>query len=227
MVDDSWDWQSHDPRGLLHLLHDNFWVSEGAHITIDPQGLIIRADYVEARKLNMTEIPVPFLKVDGNFTIKRKSLRSLKNSPREVTGSFDVSDNQLTSLAHGPTVVGEHYMCSYNRLTNLVGAPKHVSGYFEVLKNPLESLEGLPQGISYFTVSNNSDKTLPLLRSLSVQGRVAVTQREEDKKWGMTLYDITLNEILNDPRWHGKGKSGMLNCALELKKAGYEGNARW
>ena len=222
MVNDSDDWQSHDPKGWLRLLHDNFWVSTDAHITIDPQGLIIRADYVKARKLNMTEIPVPFLKVDGNFYVKNKSLRSLKNCPQEVTGSFDVIDNQLTSLAHGPRVVGKHYQCSYNRLTNLVGAPAHVSGYFEVLRNPLESLEGLPLGISYFVVSNNEHKTLPLLRSLSVQGRVAVAKSMEENLW-----DVTLNEILNDPRWHGKGKLGMLNCSLELKKAGYAGNARW
>jgi hypothetical protein len=86
----------------------------------------------------------------------------------------------------------------------------------------LTSLEGLPSGITYCTLSNNESQDLPLLRCLTVQGKVAITDAGDSNFW-----DKTLTDILNDARWMGKGKQGMLNCALELKKAGYTGNAKW
>lgn len=214
------DWWDRDTKGWLDLLHRDFWIIDSREITVDPQGLIIRAEHVENRNTNLREIPVPFLRVYGNFKVSAK-LTSLENSPREVTGSFDVSDNQLTSLVGGPTTVGVDYLCMYNKLENLVGAPDHVSRYMHVHQNPLTSLQALPDGIGYFTVTNSVQKDLPLLRCLTVQGRVAVVDPQK------IHWDEQLTDIMNDPQWHGKGKQGMLNCALALKKAGYQGNARW
>lgn len=219
MVDDSWDWRAHDPQGWLDVFHEYFWITHGGNITVDPQGLIIEG-HVDSRR-RMYHIPMPILKVDGNFTIADNKLMSLDNAPQEVTGSFQVPYNELKSLKGGPIKVGQDYDCSHNSLTDLTHAPVHVPRYFHAHLCPLESLEGLPQGMTYCTLSNNEQRDVPLLRCLTVQGKVAITNGTT------TAFDKELNAIMNDSRWHGKGKSGVLNCALELKKAGYGGNARW
>jgi hypothetical protein len=210
-----------DRKQLLDILHDNFWVTGSSRIDIHAQGLIIEG-HVECRRTIMSQIPVPFLKVRGDFRITAKKLESLVNAPQEVSGDFDVKGNWLTTLKSGPKKVGGNYNCSFNRLTSFEGAPDHVPGYLESHENPLESLEGLPSGISYLLISNNVDRTLPLLRCLTVQGGVGVF-----KKLANFSYDSTLNMILNDPRWAHKGKSHILLLANELKRAGYEGNAVW
>lgn len=210
-----------DKSDWLDLLHDNFWVN--AHnMTIHDQGLIVHG-HVECRRARMPHIPVPFLKVHGDFTISSKQLESLVNAPQEVGGDFRVAGNLLTTLNMGPKKVGGNYNCSHNQLTDFAGAPDHVPGYFEAHANPLESLVGFPAGISFLIINNNPDRTLPLLRCLTVQGGVSVFKGES-----VTVgLDVKLNAILNDERWAHKGKSHILNLALALKQAGYEGNAKW
>lgn len=215
---------TNDPHGWLDILYENFWIKNEHEVIIDPQGLIIKASEVEVRLggESINEIPVPFLEVTGDFICSNVGLTTLKNAPKRVSGHFHVQGNKLQSLEHGPYHVGNQYCCHNNQLTNLTGAPKHSVLYLEAINNPLTSLEGLPPNIQLLILSNNATMDLPLLRCLTVQARVAVAKYNQDRDW-----DQKLNDILNDVRWAGQGKAGVLNCALELKKAGYGGNARW
>ena len=117
----------------------------------------------------ITELPVQFGKVTGNFSINNCSnLKSLKGSPRSVGGNFDCRScmlesldgapeevggffhcgyNVLTSLEGGPKEVGKSYICAYNRLSNLKGSPEFIRGEFRADGMDLDSLIGAPKTI--------------------------------------------------------------------------------
>lgn len=131
-----------------------------------------------------------------------------------VNGNFICPRRQLESLVGSPSHV-RNFICYDNKLTNLVGAPKEVDQNFYGSGNPLTSLEGCPEHIGG-KIFLQWSPMLPLLRCLVAQQ-------------GCDLYEAPpgVQDILNDPRWIGKGKKGSLMCAAALIKAGYEGNAKW
>ena len=120
-------------------------------------------------KIGISEIPLKFGKVSGNFNCSGNKLESLEGSPekvggyfvcsenkltslsgapREVNGHFSCHDNQLKSLSGAPREVGKHFFCSDNQLTSLEGAPREVGGDFDCYGNKLTSLEGISKYIS-------------------------------------------------------------------------------
>jgi hypothetical protein len=68
--------------------------------------------------MNLTEIPVKFYKINGNFSC---------------------SYNNLTSLKFRPEIVNGNFYCSFNKLTSLEFCPKEVKGFFYCYNNPLKS----------------------------------------------------------------------------------------
>ena len=93
---------------------------------------------------NLTEIPIKFNIVQGNFHCSDNQLTSLKNSPKEVKGNFTCSDNQLTSLKYSPKIV-KGFFCSFNKLTSLKYLPKVVQGHFSCSENKLTSFKYAPK----------------------------------------------------------------------------------
>lgn len=129
-----------------------------------------------------------------------------------VGGDFFCEYNQLQILTGVPHTVQGNFHCEHNQLTSLQGAPNHVGGGFIAFDNNLLSLDGLPSHIGGAFQLNWNDK-LPLLRCLALNHVMLV--RAPD----------VVSQIMN--KYMGQGKTVMLNCALELKQAGYEGNAKW
>lgn len=105
----------------------------------------------------LTELPLTFNKVDGDFQCHDNLLTTLKGSPVYVTGVFDCESNKLTSLEYSPTHVGETFTCSRNKLTTLMGAPSIVYGYFDCSHNKLSNLIGCPQ----MTITSDNIDELP------------------------------------------------------------------
>ena len=66
----------------------------------------------------LTELPLTFNKVSGNFDCDYNRLTSLKGCPRWVGGYFDCNNNKLTSLEFSPDYVGGDFYCKYNDLTD-------------------------------------------------------------------------------------------------------------
>lgn len=150
--------------------------------------------------------------VDGSFYCTNSKLTSLKGAPKRVGGTFNCYNNRLKTLKGAPVHVGDDFWCGYNQLTSLLGAPDHVGGSVYAEGNPLKSLEGAPTHVRLiFEVT--WDPALPLLRSLAYsQARVSGAPAQ-------------VEQIIS--KYAGQGKAAALNCALELKQAGFEGNARW
>jgi hypothetical protein len=133
----------------------------------------------------------------------------------EISHSFFAANMGLRTLQNSPRKVGGAFAVNHNQLSSLQGAPEHVGSYMVISHNPkLNSLEHLPshiQGILHLDYTWD----IPLLRTLVAQAGV------DFGKWAPE----PVIQILN--KYAGGGKKVMLNCALELKKAGHAENARW
>jgi hypothetical protein len=111
-------------------------------LDIDDHGLVsVRGDVMLVK--NVSELPVRFSTVTGNFSCAKRGLTSLEGAPREVGKTFD---------------------CKQNQLSTLVGGPDKVDVYNAVL-NPLTNLDGLASEIRDH-VQFSYDENLPLLRTL-------------------------------------------------------------
>jgi hypothetical protein len=102
----------------------------------------------------LTEIPVKFGRVMGDFRCGWNNLTTLKNCPDYVDGLFVCAHNKLTSLQYCPTSVNT-FSCYNNQLTSLEFAPTSVSGSFECYNNQLTSLEFSPTSVNTFSCYNN------------------------------------------------------------------------
>ena len=79
-------------------------------------GTIDVAEDVYISYKGLTELPLRFNKVSGNFDCSNNNLTSLKGSPRWIGGYFNCINNKLTSLDLSPEFVGTDFYCRYNDL---------------------------------------------------------------------------------------------------------------
>ena len=131
----------------------NYHVNEDG--TVDVDGTVV----IYNKKI--TQIPINFGVVGGDFFIKDTFITSLKGAPRIVGGDFVCSDNHLVSLIGGPQEVGGYYNCVNNHLVTLEGAPKIIKKDFQCYVNQLRTLEGAPDEVhGEFFAYENALRTL-------------------------------------------------------------------
>jgi hypothetical protein len=151
--------------------------------------------------------------VDGNVNLIKK-ISKLPVQFGNVSSDFSCSGNQLTTLEGAPRSIGGGFSCSDNQLITLQGAPSSVGGGFNCYNNKLTTLEGAPISVGGgFHCSYNNN--MPLLRLLLIK---------DVKKISLQPKNDIVKNILN--KYLGQGRGGALQCAAELTKAGYKGNAR-
>ncbi len=105
--------------------------------TINSDGSIDVNGGVYLNNKGLTEIPLKFNRVSGDFDCEDNQLTSLIGSPSYVGGYFDCEDNQLTSLIGSPSYVGGSFSCGNNQLTSLKGSPIIIGGYSHFCNNPI------------------------------------------------------------------------------------------
>ena len=89
----------------------------------------------------LTELPLVFNKVTGDFYCYENRLTSLKGSPKWVGGSFHCGHNQLTDLKGSPKQVDGRFNCSGNEnLNNINGYTEKIYGLFYCNNTPLSSI---------------------------------------------------------------------------------------
>jgi hypothetical protein len=150
----------------IERLFDHFGITK---YTINADGTVDVDGDADLSGKGLTEIPIKFGVVKGNFYINNNNLLSLKNSPKVVTGEFNCSYNpklsslkygpknakdfdctvcDLKSLEHAPNEVIGKFNCSGNKkLTSLKDGPRIVKDYACYICN-LTSLEGAPNEVS-------------------------------------------------------------------------------
>jgi hypothetical protein len=95
--------------------------------TINPDGTIdVNGDVKLSSRLGfMTQLPVKFGKVSGDFICNVNKLTTLEGCPNYVEGDFRCEINDITSLEHCPKYVGGRFGCSNTTsLTTLKGIGK-------------------------------------------------------------------------------------------------------
>lgn len=158
-------------------------------------------------------MPVQFGTVSGDFEIQT-GLRpvSLVGSPHTVGGIFNIqNNNRIVDLQGGPQSVQRYVLGKGNRITSLGGIAAHVTEALVIHENSLHSLEHLPPDLPSLYVGYNEH--LPVLRSVMVSNAYFENAF------------VGLQRIVD--KYMGKGKSAVLNFALELKQNGYGSNAQW
>jgi hypothetical protein len=130
-------------------------------VNLDEQLVVDVDDVVSLTELGLTEIPIKFNNVTGDFDLWKNNLENLKGCPEKVGKDFVCSNNQLTSLEHCPKEVGENFYCSTNKLESLKGCPKKINMSFRCENNLLKSLEHCPEKVGgVFCCTKNQLETL-------------------------------------------------------------------
>ena len=86
--------------------------------TINDDGTIDVNGDVNLWIKGLTELPLVFNKVSGNFSCSYNRLTRLKGCPRWVGGDFYCDFNDLKSLKFSPDYVGGDFNCGMNPLTD-------------------------------------------------------------------------------------------------------------
>jgi len=114
--------------------------------TINDDGSIDVDENVYLSNRGLTELPLKFRKVSGEFYCSYNKLTSLSGSPREVGFRFSCRDNKLTSLEGSPREVGGYFSCDNNQLTSLEGISKYISGGIYFKNNQIRDVKGVKDG---------------------------------------------------------------------------------
>ena len=159
-------------RIIYHGISNNYTINPDGSIDVDGEfdnnvsfdpsrSSSTKLRYNPSKKNKLTELPIKFNKVGGDFKCNNNELTTLEGAPKEVGGDFKCNENKLTSLEGGPVSVGGDFICRNNQLTSLQGAPKKVGGDFKCNDNELTTLEGAPKEVGGdFYCSRNELKSL-------------------------------------------------------------------
>ena len=142
--------------------------------------------------VGLTELPLKFGKVSGEFDCSHNNLTTLEGVPKEVSGNFICDDNNLTSLKGMPKEIVGYFDCGSNNLTTLEGAPKEVGGDFYCYGNKLTTLEHIPNVKGDIYIIGN-----PLPKEI-------LNLKEEQLKkviYEQEFYEIWRDGKLFEPRW--------------------------
>ena len=164
-------------REEIVLLCKKFEISK---YSVNEDGTVDVYGCVDLSNKNLTQIPLKFNIVGGNFDCSNNKLTSLLGAPTVVFGTFDCSHNELqslvgvskkvfldfdcshnklTTLSNGPATVRFNYNCSHNNLTDLGGLSKVITkGIFDEFNcsfNALTTIKGYPKGLTKIDCSNN------------------------------------------------------------------------
>ena len=117
--------------------------------TINDDGSIDVDGDVNLDNRGLTELPLDFNKVTGDFYCVHNKLTTLKGSPKYV-GGFYCNVNNLTSLEYSPKEVGDSFSCGSNKLTSLEFSPEKVGSDFNFIDNEIRDLYGISDYIGAY-----------------------------------------------------------------------------
>jgi hypothetical protein len=107
-------------------------------------------DFFELSLKSLTEIPIKFRKVKGNFWCSNNQLISLQGAPLEVGGRFWCSRNKLISLQYAPSTVGVSFFSLNNSLLSKK-CLSVVKGEFNAEKNPFSITDKVIETVKLMT----------------------------------------------------------------------------
>jgi hypothetical protein len=171
----------------------------------------------------------------NDLCLINKNLTLLDGLPTIARGLCDVSRNRLTTLVNGPKIVYQGFNCNHNPLlVSLVGGPVEVGRYYSADDCGLTSLDGLPrkigthlsldfnpltslQGVNKLKEMNGYICLNNCLISSHILGILLIKGCD-----GIITYDRgdfgKAVQIMD--RYTTKGRSGLIQCQMDLIEAG-------
>lgn len=103
----------------------------------------------------LTNIPVKFGKVTGDFSVRNNSLTSLLGCPDWVGGNFECARQEasmrdgsiisMENLEHSPKEVKGNYECGGMDLYSLRGMTPNIGGNVQIIKSNIVTYFGIPK----------------------------------------------------------------------------------
>ena len=125
---------------------------------INDTGSLDVYENVNLIRQELTELPIKFGKIEGNFLCCDNNLTSLNGAPEYVSGIFSCARNQITSLAGCPKEIRGDFICCVNKLSSLADAPISVGGDFNCSNNEINDISNIPTkhiGENFYGYCNN------------------------------------------------------------------------
>jgi hypothetical protein len=113
-----------------YTINDDFSIDVNGDVYLSGKGL--------------TEVPLNFKIVYGNFNLGGNRLSSLIGSPDFVSGYFSCHNNRLSSLEFCPGYIGGNFHCYNNKITSLEFGSKYIGGIINCKKNKIWTFKGIP-----------------------------------------------------------------------------------
>jgi hypothetical protein len=151
---------------------DEYNINKDLSLDIYRNTIIRKEDLIDGK------LPFKFGKVDGTMWLTDKLyLKTLENSPREVTRSFVLYENKLENFIGGPEIVGGNFAANMNlSLKSLDGSPKEVGGNYSIVYcTSLLDIKGI---------------------SPKIGGNLEVS-KDKDIRWGKTFTDEDFRKYSN------------------------------
>lgn len=172
-----------------YIINDDLTVDVNGNVQIDDKSI--------------TEIPVQFGKVSGDFNISYNNFTTLKGCPHSVGADFICSSNKLTSLKFSPKIVKIDFYCQQNKLTSLEGCPEYIGEDFYCHDNKITTLGYSPKILNGgFHYSGNN---LPFeITSIDLDILILLKYQEEYGIWNSdgslnkSRFDIFINDYNSD-----------------------------
>jgi len=95
---------------------------------------------VDISDCSLTELPLRFNRVEGNFNCSSNQLTTLDGCPQYVNGDFRCDSNELESLINGPKFVGGIYYIQNNLIQTLDELKDVEFNYIEVENNCIANI---------------------------------------------------------------------------------------
>lgn len=121
---------------------------EGTFTINDDLSVSVDGDVVMSGK-NLSEIPVNFRDVSGDFDCSFNKLKTLKNSPKIVGKNFFCDTNRLITLKGCPEKVGERFVATHNNISSLSDYTTYALGVSNFSQNPISDITTLPYTVTH------------------------------------------------------------------------------
>ena len=118
----------------MNFIHDICKRYNITNYTINDDGSIDVVGNVNLWYHELTELPLTFNRINGDFRCSNNRLTTLKGCPRWVSGYFSCANNKLTSLKFSPDYVGDFFSCEYNNLTHNYCETEIMGNFYTSLK---------------------------------------------------------------------------------------------
>ena len=173
-----------------------------SNYTINSDGSIDVNGGVYFNNNTLTELPLKFNKVYGDFCCSDSNLTTLKNSPKYVNGHFDCSYNELTNLNFLPEKIKQSFDCSNNKLTSLKSNQSLVGCIIDCENNDIADLSEFNIKFeSYFYCSLNPISVFGIngcsLEEIIDFKIINFIRNNEIIKWKFNLFYETKKSIPN------------------------------